>query len=33
MDDEIGAAIEGESRKDMSDKQIADLEKAIKAKG
>ena len=32
-DDEIGAAAEAESEKDMTDKQISDLEKAIKAKG
>ena len=33
-DDEIGAAgVEAESEKDMTDKQISDLEKAIKAKG
>ena len=32
-DDEIGATVEAESEKDMTDKQISDLEKAIKAKG
>lgn len=32
-DDEIGAAVDAESQKDMTDKQISDLEKAIKSKG
>ena len=32
-DDEIGVTVEAESQQDMTDKQILDLEKAIKSKG